>query len=698
MFNLISNPDKSDEIDPDLMLTTPMSNYYSISQINNSIARAGPKAMSMFHCNIRSLQKNLALLEDFLYSLDKRPEILAITETRLNANSICNVDLLNYELYHTDSPTSAGGAAIYITKTLKSIPRPDIKFNMQLVESCWVEINPCNGKSPILIGSIYRHPGANMEEFAKQLDDLIKKVQNRYQLYILGDMNIDFLKYNSHALTEEYLDMLHSNNISPIITKPTRITNYTATLIDHIYTNNTNQIISGIATIDISDHLPTFCIVDIPVQKQKCKRYYRDYSQFDSELYLQDIKAIDWSTIHIESNDLNGIATKTIRTLQLIVNKHAPRKQISKTKQKQFSKPWITNGILKSIKNKQSMYRTHFLSNNPAKTAEYKKYANKLNHLKAVSKKVYYCKQFNLHRSNLKATWKLIGTLIKRKTKGQTSPSRITINDKTFTNKLDIAEQFNKYFISVGPSLASTIDHYDEEPTKYINKSPVSSFIMSPVEAPQVCRLFQNLNENKTSLDIPNKLIKIASEPLSLPFTYIYNQSIANGIVPDVFKISRVTPIYKSGEVTDTGNYRPIATLSSFSKVLERLIYNQLYQFLEKNDIIYKYQFGFRKGYSTEQAILEITDNLNSAIDNKQITCGLFLDFSKAFDTVNHDILLSKLYTYGIRGTPFKWFKSYLSNRTQFVKIDEIESSMATITCGVPQGSNPWAIVILALY
>ena len=164
--------------------------------------------------------------------------------------------------------------------------------------------------------------------------------------------------------------------------------------------------------------------------------------------------------------------------------------------------------------------------------------------------------------------------------------------------------------------------------------------------------------------------------PLSrhqIPFTYIYNQSIANGIVPDVFQISRVT-IYKSGEVTDTGNYRSIATLLSFSKVLERLIYNKLHLFLEKNYIIYKYQFSFRKGYSNEQAILEITDNLNSAIDNKQITCGLFLDFSKAFDTVNHGVLLSKLYTYGIRGTPFKWFKSYLCNRTQFVKIDEIKS------------------------
>ena len=464
----------------------------------------------------------------------------------------------------------------------RNLPRPDIKFNTQLVESCWVEIDPCNGKAPILIGSIYRHPGANIEEFTKQVDDLIKKLQNRHQLYILGDMNIDFLKYNHHAQTEEYLDMLHSNNISPVITKPTRITNHTATLIDHIYTNNTNQMISGIATVDISDHLPTFCIADIPLQKQKFKRYYRDYRRFDSELYLQDIKAIDWNSIYTETNDLNEIAAKTISTLQLIVNKHAPRKQIPQSKQKQFSKPWITNGILKSIKNKQGMNRTHFLSNNPAKIAEYKKYANKLNHLKTISRKVYYCKQFNLHRNNLKATWKLIGTLIKRKTKGLTSPSRIIMNNKTLANKLDIADYFNKYFISVGQSLASTIDHYDEEPTKYITKSPVSSFIISPVEATQVCRLFQNLNENKTSLDIPNKLIQIASEPLSIPFTYIYNQSIANGIVPDVFKISRVTPIYKSGEVTDTGNYRPIATLSSFSKVLERLIYNQLYLFLEK--------------------------------------------------------------------------------------------------------------------
>ena len=116
--------------------------------------------------------------------------------------------------------------------------------------------------------------------------------------------------------------------------------------------------ISGIATIDISDHLPTFCIADISVQKQKSERLFRDYRQFDSQLYLQDIKATDWNTIFSKSNDLNEIAAKTISTLQHIVNKHAPRKQISQIKQKQFSKPWRTNGILKSIKKEQNMFIT----------------------------------------------------------------------------------------------------------------------------------------------------------------------------------------------------------------------------------------------------------------------------------------------------------------------------------------------------
>ena len=118
--------------------------------------------------------------------------------------------------------------------------------------------------------------------------------------------------------------------------------------------------------------------------------------------------------------------------------------------------------------------------------------------------------------------------------------------------------------------------------------------------------------------------------------------------------------MYKSGDATDPSNYRPISTFSSLSKVFEKLIYNQLYNVLEKYSILYKYQFGFRKGYSTEQAILELTDSLKKAMDKKMVTYGLSLDFSKAFDTINHDILLSKLYRYGKWVNPLRWFENYL--------------------------------------
>ena len=203
---------------------------------------------------------------------------------------------------------------------------------------------------------------------------------------------------------------------------------------------------------------------------------------------------------------------------------------------------------------------------------------------------------------------------------------------------------------------------------------------MTSVAEYQVQCLFNGLDGSKTSISVSSTLIRMASSILSPLFTTIYNESINTGVVPDILKISRITPIYKSGNSADPNNYRPISTLSPFAKVLERLVYDQLELFLTKKKLIYDYQFGFRKGYSTEQAILEITDNIKTSIDNKEITCGVFLDFSKAFDTINHQILLRKLYKYGIRGTQLAWFSDYLVNRYQYVKIGNVESDLLRIT------------------
>ena len=213
------------------------------------------------------------------------------------------------------------------------------------------------------------------------------------------------------------------------------------------------------------------------------------------------------------------------------------------------------------------MYTTHFLSNDPVKIAEFQKYSNKLNQLKNISKKTYFCMHSEMCKSNLKANWKLIGALIKRTTKSQTIPLRIARNNKIYTNNEDIADQFNKHFINVGPNLASKIDKSNENPTQYISFSSINSFVMENVTEAQVSNLFKNLDANKSSIGIPNKLTKIAAEPLSVSFMQIYNQSIETGIVPNILKVSQVTPVYKNGDATYPANYRPISTLSSFSQM-----------------------------------------------------------------------------------------------------------------------------------
>ena len=256
VFNILANPDKFDDKDPDNMLNCPHSNYYSLNQLNQLFDSTTSKCLSMFHCNIK-----LSLLSEFLHSVNRKPDILAVTETRLSTRTVTNVDIFNYDFFHTNSPTQSGGSGLYISKNLNAIHRPGLKFSIPLVESSWCEIISGNARPNIIVGCIYRHPTCNLSAFTSEFETMLKEI-SQYEFYILGDFNIDLLKYSEHLLSEEYLNMLYSNNLRPLITKPTRHTHHTSTLIDHIYTNSNLSVDAGIALVDISDHLPVFCILD----------------------------------------------------------------------------------------------------------------------------------------------------------------------------------------------------------------------------------------------------------------------------------------------------------------------------------------------------------------------------------------------------------------------------------------------------
>ena len=194
-------------------------------------------------------------------------------------------------------------------------------------------------------------------------------------------------------------------------------------------------------------------------------------------------------------------------------------------------------------------------------------------------------------------------------------------------------------------------------------------------------------NKSSGSSSIPVKLLKIALPVIINPLCKLINHSFTSGIFPDTVKISKVIPIHKGGSTQDVNNYRPISLLSIFSKIIEKLMHMRLYSFLEQQKSIFPSQFGFQKNKSTMHSLIEIVEKIKYCIEEKKYGCGIFIDLKKAFDTVNHNILLNKLEHYGVRGTSLSWFSSYLNNRSQFVSYNNISSGTRNITCGVPQGS-----------
>ena len=255
-----------------------------------------------------------------------------------------------------------------------------------------------------------------------------------------------------------------------------------------------------------------------------------------------------------------------------------------------------------------------------------------------------------------------------------------------------IANIFNQYFSTIGTKLSEQItSNSPNQEYQSINKNTIKdSLFLNPISITEMKEYIKKLNPNKSSPkhSVPTKIIKLSTEILAPVITKIFNICISQGIFPEKLKAAEIRPIYKNGDKCQTNNHRPISILSPFSKLYEYHLQSQLTKFLDKNKILHKFQFGFRTNSSTEMAITQITEEIINNLQNNKTTCAIFLDLKKAFDCVDHKIMLTKLYNYGVRGLPFKLFTDYLTNRTQQTIINGHKSTPLPITCGVPQGSS----------
>ena len=381
--------------------------------------------------------------------------------------------------------------------------------------------------------------------------------------------------------------------------------------------------------------------------------------------------------------------------IQTAKNTYLPTKTVRFNKYKHKKSKWITQALLKSIMFRDKLYKKLKTTKNTSPLyhtleTNLKTYNCILRKTMRAAQKSYYENIFNKYKGDMKGTWKTINEILNRTKRKNKFPTFFKDGNNIVTGKLAIANHFNSFFTNIGPKLSHLINPPENKTFQsYLHDKINHNFTFKLIDTGTISDTIDKLApKTSTGYDgISTKLLKTVKNALLKPITIIINQMLSTGIFPDKLKLAKVTPVFKKEDETIFTNYRPISLLPSISKIFEKIIFKQLYDYLQDKKLFYSSQYGFRNGHSTEHAALELVDRLHLDMDKMKTPISIFLDLSKAFDTLDHGILLEKLIHYGINGTAHKLLASYMADRKQFVVINDTKSDVISLRTGVPQGS-----------
>ena len=670
--------------------------YYDEDSFNAKIdeLRFSENGFGGIHFNLRSAPKNLCHVEDYLDCLNFSFPFVAASETWLNDS---NVDLYELRGYQQENNyrknRRGGGVSIFIKEGIEYKLRPDLDIYNDDIETIFIEIEgKCvNSSKSQIVGCIYRPPNRDIAVFRRYMKDIRHNLRHyRKRCMLLGDFNINLLRTDSHSETSDFVDDMYSDLFMPAITKPTRITDKSATLIDNIFSNNAEtESIQGILYTGISDHLPVFLIysdVKVNISPKKEFIFKRSLSPDNVAGFCIALNAIDWNSLLSGINDPQLAFSIFHTRFSLLYNRYFPLKKVKlgyKT-----NKPWLTKAMKNSIRTKNKLYIRYLKHPSFLNEQSYLRYKSKLNYLLRKLERNYIESMLKKHKSNLKKTWQIMKDVINRKRKSFSPPEFFDVNGEYITNKNEISNGFNKFYVNVGPNLCKSLPNHDVNPMSYLKQRNCNSMFILPTNETEIEEIVMSLKDSAAGWDnMSAKVLKQTISYIKSPLSVVFNLSLLHGVFPKELKLAKVLPLFKADSKVLFSNYRPVSVLPVLSKILEKLMYTRLLSFLNKNGILYNLQFGFRSGHSTAMAIMALVDNISRSIDNGEYTLGVFLDFSKAFDCLNHQILFNKLEHYGVRNEALLWFKSYFTDRYQYVSYDGSESDKMLITCGVPQGS-----------
>lgn len=637
------------------------------------------------YINAQSIQGHIDEIK--LLINDRNVDILCVSETWLLPtveNRFINIP--NFNIFRQDEGRG-GGVCVYVRDSLKtsqvhvSIPK------VERVDHIWLDIQSSKFPS-FIIGTVYRHPHALVNSF-EYLSDIFKEILLRKKpVFIIGDINDDLFGINP-----VFRQVLDTCKLHQLITKPTRITPTSSTLIDIIATNSKHMVLnSEVVPCPIADH--ELISLTINVKKEKKKPVYKTFRSFKDynnellcDLLLSKIPILNSI---LATDDVDVQVDTVTSTLYDVMNNIAP---LITTLITRPPAPWITQDIKSAISERDRIHNQLKNNENDNLRNAYKEKKRSVRSDINKFKAEYFHKKYQNCYNDVRKTWRVTKSLIPN--------ARNNSPEHTFDNIINKAEEFNDYFAKVGrEAYNATQRSVNQQERANVNPEMLNQQVLAnkfrpkPVSMEAVILIVKNLREtNSVGIDgISLRFVKDSLPIMAIYYTIIINTSIVTGRYPSLWKHPLIAPVYKAGDTDDVTNYRPIALLPILSKILEKVVANQLMEHLESNNLMSNTQHGFRTKLSTETALLQATDAIYKNIDNNKLTLIILCDLSKAFDSVCHNILISKLNLVNVDSF---WFDSYLMNRKQSVKIGDYVSNNRTVEYGVPQGSILGPILFL---
>ena len=679
-------------IDPELNFNNTIvpTEYYTIKEYCDKEFQ-NKFNLSILNYNVRSFFNNLTHIESLMELMQDCFNFIVFSETWLNPLNFESCSLKNYSGYHTyRTDCRSGGVSVFVRQEYSSELVESLCFCNHNIESCVVRVNVGNAR--IFVVGVYRPHCGTIDAFTDELESIVcSPIVRNSLIFIAGDMNVNMNDSSSNSV-QNYVSTLNSLNYFSLINNDTRFSNNDTDLsqcrsaIDHTWVNELMPFESAIIRFDETDHRPCISHLNYDAFTNIYQSFktieFRPFKTENFEDLVWQLSNIDWNSI-LNINDPETSCYRFMNIIDSLYCNSFPLK-IKNISEKRLKNPWLTPFVKEKINFKsQSLknFKTGILSGET-----YNLIRNYVNRIVKKAKNEYYERSFDSFKTEPRKAWKLMHNLM-GKDKSKNDIDYIFLNDEKITNNEAMANIFIDYFANVGNQLDNNLERSHLDPCLYVKRSE-NSFYPFPVSLHELENIINNLKVTKCNVNtLPVKLFKNLSPLLIGPLSSIINSSFMTGIFPSVLKKARLTPLFKSGNKHDYTNYRPISSLHYVSKIFERCMVVRLTKFFHKYDLFSSSQFGFLKGKSTADALIHLTEYIYHGLDEKKHNINIMIDLKKAFDTVNHAILLQKLQLYGIRGPSLDWFRSYLKDRECFLCVNNKNSQQRFLNIGVPQGS-----------